>query len=406
MRKSTLPILIAMFLLFTTLAALAEELRDLREGVTGEQPTQTKWGVLPRFKLNPDTGAGTGIKIKGQNVFGTKLILDIANIYTMNNFQTYEFLLMEPRLKAKEGSWLYLMAFMEYDIIPDYHFFGIGNRTDNRTSDDHEGNFSNAMDESSYAYKNLQFHLTMGWHPGGNLYIALEPFIRKVWLDDTENADMPNGMIRYAGLPGNNGGSTPGVGLSIIQTTRDDQWRPTKGYRLEFRFEDVGDWTGADFNYSRYLLDYRYYKLLFGHYNVLALHLRGETLEGHNSEIPWWELSAIGGRDSLRGFWENRFHGKSGVLINLEYRYHILHFKRNWGKFHPDVQCDGNFFYDMGQVFKDEGEFNQSLAMKLNQTMGLGFRFLMPPNLMGRLDIGKAGEEDNWAFYFNFGTVF
>jgi len=406
LKKFTLAVMAALFLLMTAFTARAEELRDLREGVTGEQPAETKWGIVPRFKFNPDTGAGTGVKLKGQNVFNTRLILDLANIYTLTSFQTYELLLMEPRLMARQSSWLYIMAFAEYESTPDFRFFGIGNETDNRSSDDREGNFSGAGDESSYFYKNLQAHLTLGWRPGGNLYLAVEPFYRRVWLGDTRNEDMPNGKSKYAGLPGNNGGVTPGVGLSIIQATRNNQWRPTDGYRLEFHFEDVGGWSGADFDFSRYMLDYRYYKLLFGTYNVLALHLRGETLAGHDSLIPWWDLPSIGGRDNMRGFWENRFRGKSSALANIEYRYHILHFKNNIRKIHLDLDCDGNVFYDMGQVFVNEKEFNESLSMKLHNTYGLGFRILMPPNLMGRLDIGKAGEEAKYAFYFNFGTVF
>ena len=64
-RVRILFLILAMACVFTY-PALAEEQRDLREGITGEISEETHWGLLPRFKLNPDTGLGT---VKGGTLY-------------------------------------------------------------------------------------------------------------------------------------------------------------------------------------------------------------------------------------------------------------------------------------------------------------------------------------------------
>lgn len=401
MNKKALSVISLCLLVWVIAPTVAEEQRDLLEGITGTIPSESEWGLLPRFKVNPDTGYGTGLKLKGQNIFGTPLMIDIANIYTTNEYQIYEFLLGAPRIMAKEDSWLYLMLYGEYDLIPDYRFFGIGNNTENEMDDPDD---EEVGDESSFEFEMALARIVLGYHPGMNLYIALEGFYKEVWLDSGDNDDLPNGMIKYALLPGTKGGKTSGMGIALIYSTRNDQWRATEGQRIELKFEDVGSHFGADYDFSRFVLDYRKFIHLFGKYNVLALHARIDALEGVDSEIPWWELASIGGRDSIRGLWEARFRGKSSVLGNAEFRYHIMDLKSTKYKF-IDFIIDGNLFLDVGQVFLNEKVINDGLALDYHSGYGFGFRFTTPPNLMGRMDIGFSTEQQ-WAFYFNFGTVF
>jgi len=395
---------IGVFCFFLTAnIATAEEQRDMREGITGEYPEETKWGFLPRFKMNPDTGAGTGIKLKGVNVFGTPLLIDLANIYTVNQYQIYEFLVALPRIGSSKDNYWYSMAFIEFDIIPDMRMFGVGNDTSNHMFDPDDEEIG---DEATVEYMNAAPRFTLGKSFDQKYFIALQAFYREVWLDDGDNDDLPQAREVYDNLPGMNSGRTPGLALALIRSTRDDQWRPKKGSRLEAFVEEVGPYFGADYDYTRYMVDARKYFLLFGKYNVLALHLKAETLEGHYDDMPWWELPYVGGRDSLRGYWEYRFRGRGSMLTNTEFRFFIYHLKKKiYKKFKLDFIIDGNAFFDAGRVYRYSADWIDESFEEWKYTGGFGFRFTTPPNLMGRMDIGFSREQE-FATYFNFGTVF
>jgi len=391
------------FLLMCMSSVFAEEQRDLREGIIGEYPKETTWGFLPRFKMNPDTGMGTGIKLKGANVFGTPWLIDIANIFTSNQFQTYEALAMLPRFGACEcGSYWYFMAFVEYDLIPDMRMFGVGNDTENEMFDEED---KKVGDEATVKYSNVAPRLTLGKHLGKSYYLAFQAFYREVWLDKSVNDDLPQAKEVYADLPGIEGGKTPGLAIAFLRSTRDDLWRPTKGSRLELYAEEVGPYFGADFDFTRYGADVRKYILLFGKYNVLTMHIRAETMEGEFDEMPWWELPYIGGKDSMRGYWEGRFRGRGSVLSNTEFRYNIWNPTLKLRKKRIPCNIDGNVFFDAGRVYRYSFDWVEEGLHDLKYTGGFGLRFTTPPGLMGRMDIGFSREQ-SFATYFNFGTVF
>ena len=108
----------------------------------------------------------------------------------------------------------------------------------------------------------------------------------------------------------------------------------------------------------------------------------------------------------MRGFWEGRYRGKSSLLGNAEFRYHIMHLKLKNPKLKfVNFIIDGNVFADAGQVFISEKIMDPYLRLDYQYSYGFGFRLTTPPNLMGRLDVGFSGEQQ-FASYFNFGTVF
>jgi len=381
--------------------ANAEEQRDLREGITGEYSTEKEIGVLPRFKVNPDTGVGSGLKLKADNLFGGPMVLDLANIYTTNQYQIYELLFMLPRIGGGDDYW-YFMMYLEFDRIPDLRIFGAGNDTSNHMYDPEDDEVG---DEATVEYVNVTQRFTAGRKLGGDYYVALEKFYRQVWVGEGDNDDLPQAQEVYAGLPGMEEGAAAGLGLALIRSTRDHQWRPTEGSRFEIFAEDTGPYFGSDYDYTRYLGDLRAYFLLFGDYNVLAFHARAEALEGKTGDIPWWAMPYIGGRDSLRGYWEGRFRGKGSMMTNTEFRYHIYHIDTKLGKVPIDFVVDGNLFFDSGRVFTSGESWRESFDKEWKYAGGFGFRFTTPPNLMGRVDFGFSREE-RFSTYFNFGTVF
>ncbi len=97
---------------------------------------------------------------------------------------------------------------------------------------------------------------------------------------------------------------------------------------------------------------------------VIGLKVRGEVAEpAGTSQIPFTELSTLGGNQTMRGFLEGRFRGRSTFATTLEYRYPIWSF------------VDGTVFAEAGNAF------------------GVGFEGLAPGALQGSFGTGFRSAE-------------
>ncbi len=395
------PLYIIYNMFFNPCILYAEEQRDLSEGITEKVPEKSKWGFLPRFKMNPDTGIGSGIKLKGANVFSLPVFLDLANLFTTTRYQTYEFTLTVPGIGSGEDYW-YVTAYAGFYLIPDMIFFGIGNNTKNFMSAVNDNRIGN---ESVHEYKNIISRILIGRRFKKKYFIALEPFFNKVWISESTEKELPQTGDKYADLRGTHGGTSAGFGIYLVRSTRDNQWRAKSGSRIEICGENTGPHTGSDYSFSKIAGDIRKYIGLFGEYNVLALHLRAESIIKDYERIPWWEMPYIGGHDSLRGYWEGRYRGKRIIFINGECRFHLIDISLNLFDMKFKYTFDGNLFFDAGRSFTPDNDYDNSPQKNLKYSGGFGVRLTTPPNLMGRLDIGFS-KEMKFASYFNFGTVF
>lgn len=96
-----------------------------------------------------------------------------------------------------------------------------------------------------------------------------------------------------------------------------------------------------------------------------------------SAEIPFYELSSLGGRRDLRGFPSNRFRDLGTVLLTAEYRYPIWDF------------LDMVIFTDQGQVFN---EFSDISFGDFRSSYGFGFHLLSQQGLAFRSEFGFSNE--------------
>jgi len=386
-------IFILTFLLY--IPVNAEETRDLEEGITYSDKEGGKWGLLPRLKYNPETNFGSGLKFKASNIYSTNLLTDLSFIYTLNEYQIYEFLIMDPKLL--DGSY-HLMLYFEYDIIPTQRFFGLGNSTVNKQ--DIKGEVG---DESNYYLEDFQTKVTFGKKIVENFYIAFLLKLRSVDISEGDNGNLPSTTIKYSNVPGIEGGTKNSLGLALIYNSRDDQFRPTMGWRIKLLAEETNKALYNDYDFTRYIFDIRRFINIFGKYNIIALRLQAEEVEGKAKEIPFYEMSRIGGPWSLRGYWDERFQGRGKTLINAEYRFKVLEITDGLGFL--DVVLDGLIFFDTGRVFLEHKDWYTGIAKDYKYSYGAGIRATFPPGMMATLDMGFS-EEQTFSVYSNFGTVF
>ena len=106
-------------------------------------------------------------------------------------------------------------------------------------------------------------------------------------------------------------------------------------------------------------------------------------------DIPWDQLSKIGGGDSLRGYTTGRYRDKQMLLTQAEYRLDL-----------PGRH--GMVFWAGAGVIADKASelFDQSVL----PNYGVGYRFEVKPRVNLRLDMG-FGDGDS-GFYFNVNEAF
>ena len=139
----------------------------------------------------------------------------------------------------------------------------------------------------------------------------------------------------------------------------------------------VGD---GNYDYTRFNLESQQYVPFRHGFQVLAFRqfLTLTSTPGDN-EIPFYEMEALGGSSTLRGFNSFRFRDRNAVLLNAEYR---------WQIFRP---LDLALFVDAGHVFREMEDLALE-AENFEVGYGLGFRVKAGQRVIGRLDVAYSRE--------------
>ncbi len=87
----------------------------------------------------------------------------------------------------------------------------------------------------------------------------------------------------------------------------------------------------------------------------------------------------------MRGYGRNRFIDSSYLLLNLEERIRLF----RWAIFNVNTDWEIAPFVDLGSVMKNILEASPH-AFQFNP--GRGFRAVVRPNIVGRVDIGLGDE--------------
>lgn len=194
--------------------------------------------------------------------------------------------------------------------------------------------------------------------------------------DSTYDADYNADYLK------DNFGEVHSVTLAKVYDNRDNIFNPTEGKRLSLSSEFAGKALGGQFDFDKYIADYRqYFKV--GSKQVMALRLSAGAATGH---VPDASLFTVGGIDTLRGYEDDLFKGKKMFSSSIEYRYPIA------------KKIQGVVFTDAGNAWN--GEYNLS---ELYYSIGTGVRVETPLGPV-RLEYGHGSE--GGKFHFTFGTQF
>jgi outer membrane protein assembly factor BamA len=258
-----------------------------------------------------------------------------------------------------------------YQDVLQVEYFGLGN--DSRKSDQSAYRFTN-LDVVGFASLRATTWLSVngrfGWIPRPDLSTATGPRV-----------NFPNTLDRFTDA------SAPGIrtqpsfihsDLSIVADSRDHAGHPTNGGLYRVGAAIYSDRDAGTYSFRRYDIEGSQFVPLFTKKWILALH-GWEVFSDTSSDdvVPFYLMPSLGGKNTLRGYFDYRFHDNDMESFNAESR---------WALF---THVDAVVFADAGKVAPRVRDLD---LRHVRTSYGVGLRVHNATSTLLRLDVGHSGE--------------
>lgn len=263
-----------------------------------------------------------------------------------------------------------ILGYINYRLQPEY-ILGIGNDV---SIDDVEEIEVTRFKFVNYAFIQAKkdFHVGLG---------------ADITIYDPIKADSTS-FLYEENVSGIDGGTGFGIGPAIAWDTRDSRYNPSGGNFIAVNTMFFPDFMGNPYEYSKVDLDLRkYFNPWYKH--VIAMQT---TTSFRGGDVPFYELSQLGGEDKMRGYYKGALRDNVLVDAQLEYRMPV------WNIFGVTG------FIGTGRV----AEKYDSLTLDdwwLSYGAGLRIRVDSENNTNMRFDFGFGPGGVN-GFYINFAEAF
>jgi outer membrane protein assembly factor BamA len=239
-------------------------------------------------------------------------------------------------------------------------------------------------DETNYTAREFRANWRFGVYANEVTQISVAQRFRHVRLQ-RGGTDLPFTGERFPGVDGVRGESIiVGHRASFYYDTRNNLVTPTDGMAVTAYAELNQNVRSGDHPvYSRYELEIK--KLFPSESKRAILVVRANLQATIGSQVPFFEQSSLGGENNLRGFGADRYIDKHLIAASIEERIHLMRAKI------AGVSADFEIapFLDTGQVF---GDYRDVSFKDYRMTPGIGFRGIVRPNVVGRIDYGYSRE--------------
>jgi len=238
-------------------------------------------------------------------------------------------------------------------------------------------------DETNYTAREFRAYWKFGVHMNEVTQIAVGQRFREVRLQGGAT-DLPFTLARFPTAEGAQGASILGHRVTFHYDTRDNLVSPTDGAQVTAYAElNQNLRSGNHPVFYRYEMEAK--KLFPSDSKRMILVVRGDIQLTFGDQVPFYEQSSLGGQNNLRGYGVDRFIDKHLVAVNIEERLHVLRAKF----LNVAAELEVAPFVDIGRVF---GSFNTNVLKDFQVTPGVGFRAMVRPNVVGRVDYGYSRE--------------
>lgn len=250
-------------------------------------------------------------------------------------------------------------------------FFGIGPTT---TLDD----------QTNYTAPEIRANWKFGIYANEVTQIAVSQRYRQMQAIERGATDLPFTGTVFPTVSGVQGAIILGERITFYYDTRNNLVTPTDGMSIMAYAEINNNFhPGAEPVYSRYELEVK--KLFASESKRAILVVRADLQATLGSDVPFYEQSSLGGQNNLRGYGVDRYIDKQLLALSVEERIHILRTRL------AGVTADFEVapFLDTGQVFSS---YKDMSFKDYRMTPGVGFRGIIRPNVVGRVDYGYSRE--------------
>ena len=251
---------------------------------------------------------------------------------------------------------------------------------------------SKASDETKFTQEQTSVILEVESHPVKNGILGLVIGFDKTGIEEGMDPDEPSISQKFDTntIPGYAEGIKVSHAEGHFSSAKLDRpGNPTQGYEAVVSTGFFQQTDENDFGFAKYSADFSEYIHLF-YERVLILRFAAEVnRQFKDKEIPFYYLSELGHRETIRGFERGRFRDRDKFLISAEYRYPVWRF---WMEHGLDIVI----FADAGQVAYDI--FDDAGIDRLEPGFGFGARLWDQEGLIGKVEAGKSA--DGWRIYF------
>lgn len=222
-----------------------------------------------------------------------------------------------------------------------------------------------------------------------DLYVGLE-----LDLNHLASVQVLDETAEFSPPPGVGGLTNFGIGLGVVYDQRYNVLNPREGIFAEGGFLRYDENWGSDYSFQSYFLDFRYYQPTAKNQVLAYQFLVNSVAPFNQSEVPFNQLSLMGGENLMRGYYLGRYRDRTLVATQLEYRFLPFPFSKRFG---------GTVFGGVGAV--SPNLINLSLP-QFRASGGLGLRFLVFPgkDIYTRFDVAITNE--GLGYYLFVGEAF
>jgi outer membrane protein assembly factor BamA len=351
-----------------------------------------KYFVMPIISSGPDTGILGGIAWYQTDIFGKdKRDMILGAIVTQSGQDSFMFSWTEPGIPLKDGRAVVSLSLSE-NPNGGIRYFGVGNRT---AYDDVACNYKAGSRGFGLGYT---YDFTPRLTLSGSYGFSVQHF-------GDPKPDFEMGNDRFASRPisqvhpevfrskefqdGYQSGSFS-ANLSYDSREKKRLMRLGPGYKwrvgasyADAAFGSSYDWITSSVEFAQYLA--------LAKSNKHLICYRGAATHAWGGHVPFNRLPSIGS-DTNRGYYSGRFRDDNELEGNLEYRWYATK--------HIGLAA----FADSAKVFHSGDPVHDALFKDYHPALGGGFRFVIPPQIVIRIDYGVSPEQKN--FYFTLGESF
>ena len=325
--------------------------------------------LAPDITYNEIDGAGATFRLRRYFSRDSNLVLDAGT--TSEGSQDYDAIFTQRRIGP--GDNLYFRARFWYSTTLANRFYGLGNETDEDA-------------ESTYVFRHTEAVAALGIELPLHFSVELQERLVSNKVGPGRLEDVVSTRAAFPDVRGTTDDRLTLLShkIRLVFDSRDSRGAPTRGFYGEFSYEAGDATTGGDVDFDRFTFGFTLLVPKLEKRFITVIHAAGWYVIGDN--LPFYEQTRIGGKNTLRGYGEGRFVDQHGFSAGVEERWNLLDFEIM--EVRQILQLAG--FVEVGRVY---GEDESITLQDLKVAAGGAIRLVVPDSeLVAGIDLGISDE--------------